>query len=102
MNSQYDLIAALKSKNIVPSNSKNYTVDEINSALYSYFKAPEDSIRLECEGVNHVPHLLAIDICFDINYKIITCKCDSKISNPCNPSKEVLIPLFSIGSEEIK
>lgn len=86
---------ALKTKNIVPSNTQNYTVAQINSALYTHFNAPTDSIRLECQGVDHVPHLLSIDMCLDMNYKIITCKCDTKISNPCNPSKEVMIPVFA-------
>jgi hypothetical protein len=87
LNARFDLINKLKSKGITPSLDKSYTVESFVVAIAQSVGAAESSwVHVNCRKHLNKYYMESIDICLDINNKVIKCEC------PYNKScKESLI-----------
>lgn len=94
----------LQSGNIVPSNTNEYSVVEINNAIKA--KLGVDP-AIECKKENGESYLSEIRICFTKDFKITNC--DGIVSRKvfdyhsiltnCNTSKKILYPHYKDGKE---
>lgn len=94
----------LQSGNIVPSNTNEYSVVEINNAIKA--KLGVDP-AIECKKENGESYLSEIRICFTKDFKITNCDgivsrkvfdFNSILTN-CNTSKKILYPHYKDGKE---
>ncbi|CAH2108606.1 unnamed protein product [Euphydryas editha] len=95
----FSMTNILQSENIVPSNTKEYSVVEINNAIKQ--KLGVDP-AIECKKENGESYLAEIRICFTKDFKITNCDgimtrkvvdYHSVLTN-CNLSKKILYPHY--------
>ncbi|KAL4486114.1 hypothetical protein ABPG72_012167 [Tetrahymena utriculariae] len=88
LHKKYNPISALAAKNIVPSDSKSYTVQQVQSALESGFGGP---VFLQCKKVNGQQMLFAVDMYFNKALTgVISQPCTKQSS--CSTSQPIYLP----------
>jgi len=64
---------ALASQGVLPNNTRKYTKDNIEKALFSYFKI--NAFQVQCKKSSTGDSLLMeVRLCMDLNYQVISCR----------------------------
>ncbi|KRX04367.1 Ribonuclease T2-like protein [Pseudocohnilembus persalinus] len=72
---QYDIVKAMNDYGIYPDDTKKYSEQDLQNALSVGFNNKGITFSFQCDQIDGDYYLNVVDICFDLDYNLMTCPC---------------------------
>ncbi|KRX04294.1 Ribonuclease T2-like protein [Pseudocohnilembus persalinus] len=81
LTNQYDLVKAMNEYGIYASDSKLYNQNDVMNALAQSFNNYDVNFTIKCQKIQNKYYLSIIDLCLDLDFKLMDCPCTSSSCN---------------------